>query len=110
MNYLGYGKRWALRLCCGCLRGLRRADWQGSEEETQHKGVGSHRGCGICGRDSGGYSDRPNADAALIGRSVCRKRMRLGKEFTKQIGICGGMNIWQMRITNLARNLTFAMS
>lgn len=36
--------------------------------------------------------------------------MRLGKEFTKQIGIYGGMNIWQMRITNLARNLTFAMS
>ena len=36
--------------------------------------------------------------------------MRLGKEFAKQIGICGGMNIWQMRITNLARNLTFAMS
>ena len=58
----------------------------------------------------GGYSDRPDADAALIGRSVCRKRMRLGKEFTKQIGSCGGMNIWQMRITNLARNLTFAMS
>ena len=22
----------------------------------------------------------------------------------------GGMNIWQVRITNLARNLTFAMS
>ena len=79
---------------CGCLRGLRRADLQGSEEETQHKGVGSHR----------------DADAALIGRSVCRKRMRLGKEFTKQIGIYGGMNIWQVRITNLARNLTFAMS
>ncbi len=95
---------------CGCLRGLRRADLQGSEEEVQQKGVGSHRGCGICGRDSGGHSDRPDADAALIGRSVCRKRMRLGKEFTKQIGIYGGMNIWQMRITNLARNLTFAMS
>ena len=95
---------------CGCLHGLRRADLQGSEEETQHKGVDNHSGCGICGRDSGGHSDRPDADAALIGRSVCRKRMRLGKEFTKQIGIYGGMNIWQMRITNLARNLTFAMS
>ena len=95
---------------CGCLHGLRRADLQGSEEETQHKGVGSHRNSGICGRDSGGHSDCPDADAALIGRSVCRKRMRLGKEFTKQIGIYGGMNIWQMRITNLARNLTFAMS
>ena len=34
----------------------------------------------------------------------------------KELDICnelidyGGMNIWQMRITNLARNLTFAMS
>ena len=51
---------------CGCLRGLRCADLQGSEEETQQKGVGSHRGCGICGRDSGGHSDRPDTDAALI--------------------------------------------
>ena len=89
---------------CGCLYGLRRADLQGSEEETQHKGVDNHRGCGICGRDSGGYSDRPDADAALIGRSVWEK------EFAKQIGIYGDMNIWQVRITNLARNLTFAMS
>ena len=94
----------------GYLHSWRRADLQGSEEETQHKGVGNHRSSGICGRDSGGYSDRPDADAALIRRSICRKRMRLGKEFTKQIGIYGGMNIWQMRITNLARNLTFAMS
>ena len=94
---------------CGCLRGLRRADLQGSEEARQ-KGVGGRRGSGICGRDSGGHSDRPDTDAALIGRSVCRKRMRLGKEFAKQIGIYGGMNIWQVRITNLARNLTFAMS
>ena len=51
---------------CGCLRGLRRADWQGSEEGTQQKGIGCHRGCGICGRDSGGHSDRPDTDAALI--------------------------------------------
>ena len=29
---------------CGCLRGLRRADLQGNEEETQQKAVGSHRG------------------------------------------------------------------
>ena len=68
------------------------------------KAVDNHRGCGICGRDSGGYSDRPDADAALIGRSVWEK------EFAKQIGIYGDMNIWQVRITNLARNLTFAMS
>lgn len=52
---------------CGCLRGLRRADWQGGEEETQQKAVGSHRDCGFCGRDSGDHSDRPDADAALIG-------------------------------------------
>ena len=46
---------------------LRRADWQGSEEETQQKGIGGHRGCGICGCDSGGHSDRPDTDAALTG-------------------------------------------
>ena len=32
------------------------------------------------------------------------------KQTEIQIGIYGGVNIWQMRITNLARNLTFAMS
>ena len=42
------------------------ADLQGSEEEMQQKSVGSHRGRGICGRDSGGHSDCPDADAALI--------------------------------------------
>ena len=52
---------------CGCLCGLRHADLQGSKEEVQQKGVGSHRGCGICGCDSGGHSDRPDADAALTG-------------------------------------------
>ena len=51
---------------CGCLRGLRRADLQSSEEETRQKGIGSHRGCCICGRDSGGHSNRPDTDAALI--------------------------------------------
>ena len=59
---------------CGCLHGLRRADWQGSKEEARQKGVGGHRGCGICGRDSGGHSDRPDTDAALIRRRIesCR--------------------------------------
>ena len=52
------------------LHGLRRADLQGSEEENRQKGVGSHRGCCICGRDSGGHSDRPDTDAALIGRRI----------------------------------------
>ena len=51
---------------CGCLRGLRRAALQGGEEGTQQKGVSGHRGCGVCGRDSGGHSDRPDTDAALI--------------------------------------------
>ena len=76
---------------CGYLHSWRRADLQSSEEETQQKGVGSHRGCGICRRDSGGHSDRPDTDAALTGQSVCRKRMRLGKEFTKEIGIQTGV-------------------
>ena len=52
---------------CSCLHGLRRADLQGSEEETQQKVVGRHRGCGICGCDSGGHSDCPDTDAALTG-------------------------------------------
>ena len=55
---------------CGCLHSLRRTDLQGSEEETQQKGVGGHRGCGICGRDSGGHSDRPDTNAALIGQEA----------------------------------------
>ena len=50
---------------CGCLHGLRCADLQGNEEETQQKAVGCHRSSGICGRDSGGHSDRPDTDAAL---------------------------------------------
>ena len=54
----------------GYLHSLRRADLQGSEEETQQKGVGSHRSSGICGRYSGGHSDRPDADAALTGRNT----------------------------------------
>ena len=53
--------------CCGYLHSLRRADLQSSEEETRQKGVGGRRGSGICGRDSGGYLDRPDTDAALIG-------------------------------------------
>ena len=52
------------------LCGLRHADLQGSEEEVQQKGAGSHRGCGICGRDSGDHSGRPDTDAALIGRRI----------------------------------------
>ena len=52
------------------LHGLRRADLQSSEEEPQQKGIGSHRGCYICGRDSCGHSDRPNTDAALIRRRI----------------------------------------
>ena len=55
---------------CGCLHGLRRADLQSSEEETRQKVVGSHRSSGICGCDSGGHSDRPDADAALTGQNV----------------------------------------
>ena len=54
----------------GYLHSLRRADLQGSEEETQQKGIGCHRGCGICGRDSGDHSDRPDTDAALIGQEA----------------------------------------
>ena len=55
---------------CGCLHSLRRANLQGNEEETQQKGIGCHRGCGICRGDSGGHSDRQNADAALIGQDA----------------------------------------
>lgn len=55
---------------CGCLHGLRCADLQSSEEEPRQKGVGCHRDCCICGRDSGGHSDRPDTDAPLIGRGL----------------------------------------
>ena len=50
----------------GYLHSLRRADWQGGEEETQQKGIGCNRGCGICRGNSGDHSDRPDTDAALI--------------------------------------------
>ena len=36
---------------------------RGSEEETQQKTGGCHWSSGICGCDSGGHSDRPDADA-----------------------------------------------
>jgi len=68
---------------CGCLRGLRRADLQGGEEGTQQKGVSGHRGCGVCGRDSGGHSDRPDTDAALIGRRIESCRFK-SSEMTSQ--------------------------
>ena len=69
--------------CCGCLHGLRCADWQGSEEEARQKGVGGRRGSGICGRDSGGHSDRPDTDAALIGRRIASCRFK-SSEMTSQ--------------------------
>ena len=62
---LGYGKRWALHLWLRLSACLRRADLQGSEEETQQKGIGCHRCCGICRGNSGDHSDRPDTDAAL---------------------------------------------
>ena len=65
MNYRGYGKRWALHLWLRLSAWLARAALQGNKEETRQKVVGSHRDCGICGRDSGGHSDCPDADAAL---------------------------------------------
>ena len=56
----------AAAVCMACAALI----WQGSEEETQQKAVGCHRGSGICGRDSGGHSDRPDTDAALIRRRI----------------------------------------
>ena len=49
----------AAAVCVAC------ADLQSCEEEPRQKGVSGHRGCGVCGRDSGGHSDRPDTDAAL---------------------------------------------
>ena len=68
---------------CGYLYGLHRADMQSSEEETRQKGVGSHRGCYICGRDSGDHSDRPDTDAALIGRRIESCRFKSSDDITK---------------------------
>ena len=50
----------AAAVCVAC------ADLQSSEEENQQKGVGCHRCCSVCGRDSGGHSDCPDTDADLI--------------------------------------------
>ena len=73
---------------CGCLHGLRRADLQSSEEETRQKVVGSHRGCGICGCDSGGHSDRPDTDAALIGRRIASCRFKSSEMTSQNEGRC----------------------
>jgi hypothetical protein len=51
----------AAAVCMACAALIGKA----ANEETRQKGVGSHRGCCICGRDSGGHSDRPDTDAAL---------------------------------------------
>ena len=55
----------AAAVCTACAALIGKA-----EEETQQKAIGCHRGCGICGRNSGGHSDCPDADAALIGRRI----------------------------------------
>ncbi len=71
MNYLGYGKTLGIALvaaavCVACATLICKA----AKKKVRQKGVGSHRGCGICGRDSGDHSDRPDTDAALIGRRI----------------------------------------
>ena len=57
----------AAAVCMACAALI---ELQSSEEENQQKGVGCHRCYSICGRDSGGHSDRPDTDAALIGRRI----------------------------------------
>ena len=53
---------------CGCLRGLRHANLQGSKEEPQQKNGGSYRRSSVCGRCFGSHCDCPDSDAALIKR------------------------------------------
>lgn len=55
----------AAAVCVACATLICKAT-----KKSSAKGVGSHRGCGICGRDSGDHSDRPDTDAALIGRRI----------------------------------------
>ena len=51
----------AAAVCVACAALIGKA----AKKKIQQKVVGGHRGCGICGRDSGGHSDRPDTDAAL---------------------------------------------
>ena len=51
----------AAAVCMACAALICKA----AKKKLGKKGVGSHRGCCICGRDSGGHSDCPDADAAL---------------------------------------------
>ena len=51
----------AAAVCMACAALIGKA----AKKNLGKKGIGSHRGCGICGRDSGGHSDCPDADAAL---------------------------------------------
>ena len=56
----------AAAVCIACAALICKA----AKKKLSQKGVGCHRGCGICGCDSGGHSDRPDTDAALIGRRI----------------------------------------
>ena len=52
----------AAAVCMACAALICKA----AKKKLGKKVVGSHRGCGICRGDSGGHSDRPDTDAALI--------------------------------------------
>ena len=56
----------AAAVCTACAALIGKA----AKKKLSKKAIGCHRGCGICGRNSGGHSDRPDADAALIGRRI----------------------------------------
>ena len=53
----------AAAVCVACAALIGKA----AKKKLSKKSVGRHRGCGICGRDSGGHSDRPDTNAALTG-------------------------------------------
>ena len=55
----------AAAVCIACAALICKA-----AKKKLRKGVGRHRSSGICGCDSGGHSDRPDADAALTGQNV----------------------------------------
>ena len=54
----------AAAVCVACAALICKA----AKKKLSKKVIGCHRGCGICRGNSGDHSDRPDTDAALIGR------------------------------------------
>ena len=56
----------AAAVCMACAALICKA----AKKKLDEKVLAVVGGCGVCGRDSGGHSNRPDTDAALTGRRI----------------------------------------